>query len=225
MTPIAEPRSGAAAPPLARRIRRSLARSLGIVVLALGGWGGGLIWFASAIPRAPERPEAPTDAIVVLTGGASRLKAGLSLLAERRARKLFVSGVYRGIDVSELLRVARQSPGDVECCIVLGYAADNTAGNALETRDWMAAEGFSSLRLVTASYHIRRSLLEFRRAMPQATIIPHAVVPDGFHQDEWWRWPGTANLILAEYNKYLFALLRFGPSSEDRALPPTGARP
>ena len=129
------------------------------------------------------------------------------MLAEKRARKLFVSGVYRGVDVNELLRIARQSPADLECCIVLGYTADNTVGNAAETAAWMQAEGYASLRLVTANYHMRRSLVEFRHVLPQATIIPHHVFVENFRQDDWWRWPGTASLILSEYHKYLAAIV------------------
>lgn len=173
-------------------------------------WLGGLVWFAEQIPRAGTAtiPDAPTDAVVVLTGGPLRLKTGLAELEARRARKLFVSGVYRGVEVTELLQAARQEPAAVECCIVLGYTADNTAGNAAETRVWMAREDFHSLRLVTASYHMRRSLLEFREAMPAVAITPHPVFPDGFRRDAWWAWPGTLSLITAEYDKYLAAIVR-----------------
>ncbi len=171
-------------------------------------WLGGLIWFAATLPDAVESPTADTDAIVVLTGGSERLSAGIELLKQKRARKLFVSGVYRGVEVAELLRLSRQTPEEVECCIVLGYAADNTLGNALETAAWMSEQKFRSLRLVTGSYHMRRSLLEFQGAMPEVEVIPHPVFPDAVKQDEWWMWPGTAHLIATEYMKYLVAFIR-----------------
>ena len=164
------------------------------------------MWFAETVPRAIDDPETVTDAVVVLTGGSGRLGVGLSLLAQKRAKKLFVSGVYQGVDVAELLRISRQSPRELECCVVLGYSADDTAGNARETAEWMAQEGYASLRLVTANYHMRRSLLEFRRVMPEVALIPHPVFPPNFKGEEWWRWPGTASLILIEYSKYLVAL-------------------
>ena len=119
----------------------------------------------------------------MLTGGPLRLKEGLALLTEGRAGKMLVSGVNRGVELPELLRVAGTAPLSVACCVELGYAADNTAGNADETRAWMAKEGFSSLRLVTANYHMPRSLLEFRRAMPAARIVPHPVLPDSFRRE------------------------------------------
>ena len=55
---------------------------------------------------------------------------------------------------------------------------------------------------------MRRSLLEFRSAMPAARIVPHPVFPLAVKQAQWWRWPGTAELIASEYNKYLLALVR-----------------
>lgn len=149
-----------------------------------------------------------TDAIVVLTGGSDRLPAGFELLRAGEGRKLFISGVYRGVEVRELLALSRQAPGDLECCIALGYAADDTEGNAAETAVWMRAQGFRSLRLVTANYHMPRSLVEFRRALPEATIIPHPVAPRSVRLEGWWRWPGTASLIADEYNKFLLAWAR-----------------
>ncbi len=187
-------------------IRVTAICGLALIVLATS-WAAGLVWFTSRIPTPGPLPLGATKAIVVLTGGSDRLAEGLKLLEAGRAEKLFVSGVYRGVDVAALLRVARQAPGDLECCIVLGYAADSTAGNARETASWMRAEGYRSMRLVTASYHMPRSLLEFRRALSDVEIIAHPVFPAQFKHSEWWLWPGTAALIAREYNKYLMARL------------------
>lgn len=191
-----------------RRNARALLPVVAVFAALAAVWLGGMVWFANAIPDEAETDDRVTDAIVVLTGGSDRLAEGLKLLASGLARKLFVSGVYRGVEVRELLHLARREPSEIECCVVLGYSADNTKGNARETAIWLEREGFHSLRLVTASYHMPRSLLEFRRAMPAAEIVPHPVFPDRFKQSEWWRWPGTAALIAREYNKYLLALVR-----------------
>jgi uncharacterized SAM-binding protein YcdF (DUF218 family) len=179
-----------------------------IAVSATGAWLGGLFWFAAKVPHsggtAPER----TEAIVVLTGGSGRLAAGLRLLSEGYGRKLFVSGVARGVDVAALLRVAKRQPQELICCIDVGYAADNTAGNAGETASWLRAQGYRSITLVTANYHMPRSLLEFHRAMPRIKIVPHPVFPRGFKLARWWQWPGTATLLVSEYTKFLLALLQ-----------------
>ncbi len=178
---------------------------IGLVALA-ATWLGGLVWYANDIPRAIDDTTTMTDAVVVLTGGSGRVDVGLALLAERRASKLFVSGVARDVDLDQLLKVSmRQDARNLRDRIALGHEAGDTPGNARETADWMAKEGFASLRLVTASYHMRRSLREFRRALPDAVIIPHPVFPTGFRLAEWWRWPGTLSLLASEYSKYLIA--------------------
>jgi len=178
------------------------------LLFGLALWTAGLVRFAGQIPSGVDDPLSRTDAIVVLTGGSERLATGVRLLAEGRAGKLFVSGVHRGVDVSQLLRVARRAPQEVDCCIVLGHDADDTVGNARETALWIAAEGYRSLRLVTANYHMRRSLLEFRRALPQVTIVAHPVTPPHVKRQDWWRFPGTASLLIGEYNKFLVAAFR-----------------
>ena len=187
---------------------RWLLRLVLLVVLAALFWSIGLLWFATLLPDELNSVERKTDAIVVLTGGSGRLSQGLKLLADQQADKLFVSGVYRGVDIQELLRISKQEPQELECCIVLGYEADNTRGNAIETAAWMRREGFRSLRLVTATYHMPRSLLEFRRSMPDIEIVSHPILSENFKQDDWWRWPGSRNLLIREYSKYLVAHLR-----------------
>ena len=171
-------------------------------------WLGGLIWYASLIPSPSEPSMAKSKAIVVLTGGSDRMAEGLRLLERGLAQKLFISGVYHRVEVKELLRVAKKNPNELECCIELGYTAGNTAGNAYETAAWMEKEGFQSLRLVTASYHMPRSLLEFHRVMPAIEIIAHPVFPEGFKGEKWWLWPGSTTLIASEFGKYLMAFIR-----------------
>lgn len=189
-----------------RSAARWLFQSLGVAVLVLAAWLGALFWYADRIPATPPSAGERTDAIVVLTGGRGRLSEGLRLLAEGRGERLFVSGVYRGIDVDALLQLARRKPDDVECCITIGYAADNTAGNARETALWMRAVGNDSLRLVTANYHMPRSLLEFRRALPEIRIVAHPVFPEGFKRECWWCWRNSLLLVASEFLKYLAAL-------------------
>ncbi len=180
----------------------------GALILCAVVWLVGLVWFATQLPASVTNGEQKTDAIVVLTGGRGRVHQGLELLSQKRAKKLFISGVYRGIDVKELLRVSRQSPEELACCVSLGYQADDTQGNAAETAAWMREQGLHSLRLVTSAYHMPRSLLEFRRAMPDIAIVPHPVLPEQSQPEGWKRWPGRAGLIVSEFSKYLVALIR-----------------
>jgi uncharacterized SAM-binding protein YcdF (DUF218 family) len=188
--------------PLQRALRLTAIMGAGICSL----WLAGLGWFAT--PPAGDLQTAPTDAIVVLTGGSQRLQTGFDLLREGKGRKLFVSGVSHQVDLNDLLRASGNAPDWALCCVVLGHEAEDTLGNAYETSQWMRRQGFRSLRLVTAWYHMPRSLLEFDRAMPEMDIVAHPVFPDQVKQGRWWAWRGTAVLLVGEYIKYLAALLR-----------------
>ncbi len=191
-----------------RRSQRYRRLFFALTIALILFWSAGLLAFLRALPDGVDDNATVTDSIVVLTGGSLRLKTGLTLLQEGRAERLFVSGVHRGVDVQQLLRNARQSPEAAECCISLGHEADDTAGNAAETSAWMAKNGYRSMRLVTAAYHMPRSLIEFRNTMPDVQIITHPVFPAQVKLEAWWRWPGTAGLIFVEYSKYLVARIR-----------------
>jgi uncharacterized SAM-binding protein YcdF (DUF218 family) len=183
-------------------LRRIAIAAAGVCVL----WLTGLVWFAT--PPAIEATAPPTDAIVVLTGGSLRLQSGFELLREGKGRKLFVSGVNQQVDLDDLLRLSGNAAERAQCCVALGHEADNTLGNAHETARWIRSQGFRSLRLVTAWYHMPRSLLEFDRAMPEIDIVAHPVFPEQVKQEHWWMWRGTAALLVSEYVKYLAALSR-----------------
>ena len=193
--------------------RRGKIRSFGCLILILVTWFSGLIWFTANIPKTKINSRIQTDAIVVLTGGAGRLEEGFKLLdTEKLAKQLFVSGAARGVDVKALLKVAKRRPTNLNCCITIGYDADNTIGNAYETSHWMRANQFRSLRLVTSNYHMLRSLEVFHRILPNITIVSHPVLPKTFNVKYWWRNLDASKMIFSEYNKYLVTLLLFlGP--------------
>lgn len=179
-------------------------------------WGVGLLWFASTIPTAVDDTATLTDAIVVLTGGSERIETGLALLDEGLADRLFVSGAGEQVKTGDLLPRTGSLKPELRDNITVGTAASNTPGNAIETATWARSAGVHSIRLVTAGYHMRRSLLEFHAAMPGVVIVPHAVFPPNVKTD-WWRWPGTTSLIAREYSKFLvtWAIQRSGLLSEE----------
>ena len=189
------------------KTRRAILGLLTVLIVAII-WGVGLFRFAAAIPTEVEDSDTRTDAIVVLTGGSGRLSEGLELLARNLADKLFVSGVYRGVDVNKLIELSQHTPEEFNCCVEIGHSAGDTAGNAAETASWARRHKITSLRIVTSNYHMPRSLLEFREMMPQAVFIPHPVFSRNVKQDRWWTWPGTSTLIVGEYNKFLLVWLR-----------------
>jgi uncharacterized SAM-binding protein YcdF (DUF218 family) len=185
-------------------ILRKLAIAGAVICLL---WVAGLVWFVTPPPS--ESQGSPTDAIVVLTGGNSRLRSGIDLMREGKGRALFVSGVSEQVGLDELLReTGKRTPRWLACCIVIGHEATNTRGNAIETAHWMRRQGYHSLRLVTSWYHMPRSLLEFRSAMPDVEIVPHPVFSERDAEERYWAWHGRAALLIGEYAKYLVTLFR-----------------
>jgi len=200
------------------------------VAIGVGiAWTVGLLWFASTLPAGVNDRATPTDAIVVLTGGSERVETGIALLTEGLARQLFVSGVGGQARVEDLIKESALAGPELKTHITVGNAASNTPGNAAETAAWARAENVQSIRLVTAAYHMRRSLLELRDAMPGVQIIPHPVFPANVKAD-WWRWPGTAGLYAREYTKYLATWIWLGlglggTNATWEATPPVPAPP
>ena len=186
------------------RFWRGLALAL---VLLIFIWFGGLLQFVMTLPMSIERPNGTSDGIVVLTGGAERIDEGLSLLTAGQAKTLLITGVDPATTAEALQARNASAIAKFECCIELGHLARDTRGNAIETALWVERDGHRSLRLVTASYHMPRTLLLFRLAMPDTDLIAHPVFPMHVKLDAWWRYPGTARLLAVEYTKYLISLI------------------
>ncbi len=186
---------------------RFLVFGLCAVGIAFGLWFYGFIRFVEIIPRHTQEGETNPQAIVILTGGNGRLQAGFDLLARKGADGLLISGVDPGVDPESLLSVSGIDARLWRDQISVGYQARDTIGNAEETAAWIKGRGLRSVHLVTENYHLPRSLRIFRRVMPDLEIIPYAVVSDNIHLDSWWQWPGTTQLLIGEYNKYLIVCL------------------
>ncbi|KJS36883.1 MAG: hypothetical protein VR70_13490 [Rhodospirillaceae bacterium BRH_c57] len=194
---------------MTERVVHVAGRVVVFVLAVLALWIPGLVWFAASMPSEPAATSPPTEAVVVLTGGSERLRTGLDLLEAGAAEHLFVSGVHPGTTLDALLAEVRPAlPEDARARIELGHVAADTVGNAIETAVWVRERDVSSLRLVTAGYHMQRSLLEFRTALPDVVIVPHPVFPENVKQGDWWRYSGTTLLFATEYTKYLVAHLR-----------------
>lgn len=209
------PRSG---PGLAERMVRLLGRLVVAVLAVLALWLPGLVWFAASMPGEAPSVQHRTEAVVVLTGGSERLRTGLDLLEAGAADRLFISGVHPGTGLEALLAEVRPNlPATLRDHIELGHVAADTVGNAIETAVWARERRVTSLRLVTAGYHMPRSLLEFKAALPDVAVVPHPVFPDNVKQEDWWRYPGTTLLFATEYTKYLVAHLRLMLPDRPRA--------
>lgn len=185
-------------------------------ILALLFWLCGLFLFVRdagdfAAQPAPEK----ADGIVVLTGAKERVPTGLDLLVRGTAPLLLVSGIGEmrgdaGDMADRLVPLGHPARAFLPCCITLGTYAEDTPGNAIETRNWAEKHRLKRLIVVTSAYHMRRALIEMRARAPQLFFRGFAAPAPQVHLDGFWNWPGSASLLAEEYNKCLFALLRAG---------------
>jgi uncharacterized SAM-binding protein YcdF (DUF218 family) len=178
--------------------------------IAAGGIMGvaGFLLFSNLIVNGQPKDVVTADAIVVLTGGEARIPEAIRLLREGKGKRLLISGVNPATKRGELAELAPNSKKLFRCCIDVGHEARDTPGNADETREWVRERGFKSLIVVTASYHMPRSLAELRRALPDTRLIPYAVNPSNVHIDRWWAHRGTLKLLASEYLKFVPAFAR-----------------
>lgn len=194
-----------------RNLPRDLVIAGAIVcVLLLAGF----FRFLTVHDRNDGADERLADAIVVLTGGAARVETGLKLLRWRRGKRLLISGVHPATTLKQLVRSTKTPKRLFDCCVDLGRVAKNTKGNAQEAASWAAAHGFDSLILVTSSYHMPRSVLEFSNALPGVKLIPYVVQRP---TARWWNNPQIFSLFALEYSKFLLAWVRTGVFSNGQA--------
>ena len=189
--------------------------ALWLALAAAGIWLAGFFYFVVVIGASPPPDPPRADGIVVLTGGADRIADGLRLLAAGKGRELLVSGVASRLDLALMARHAGLDPAPLAGHVTLGRAALSTRGNAAEAALWARQNGFRSLILVTATYHMPRARAEFARAMPDVTLYAAAVVPPAMRS--LWQWT-TLRLLAVEYSKFLIAasgLLAWLPTPEE----------
>ena len=186
------------------------ARTLAVIFVVLMIWTAGLLAFVGRIDRSTPAATPPVaDGVVALTGHSdARIAAALMLLESGRAQRMLISGVDRHVSRDELQTITGADKPMFDCCVDLGFTAENTTGNARETAEWAASKGYVTLILVTADYHMPRARLELRAAMPQATIIPYPVATGELSAASWWKTGLGAQRMILEYCKYLAVLGR-----------------
>ena len=176
----------------------------GVIAGTLLVYLAGFLIFLARMPVAPgASPRA--DAIVALTGGVARLDTAVALLEKGAGQRLLISGVDMETEKETLGRMAGGGPR-FACCADVGYAADDTHGNAEEAAGWAREHKYKSLIIVTARYHMPRALREFADVMPEVAVTPYPVENGSVDMASWWRHRDTAVLLQREYIKYLGAL-------------------
>jgi len=152
-----------------------------LVSCLLIAWVGGFFLYLYQIHHFKETHPL-TEGIVILTGGKGRIKKGIQL------KEITTSPPYEGH-------------------IDLGFNATTTRENAKEVSDWNKEKSCSSLTVVTSHYHIPRSLLELKAALPHIILIPYPIISPSFQNRRWLSEPDLWQLLFKEYNKYLIVFL------------------
>lgn len=168
------------------------------------------------------------DGVVALTGGELRIDTAYRLFERGIGKRLLISGVYPGTSKEKLVdmlagpvptdKTAEKTRESRVLHIDVGYAAESTQGNAREAAAWARFYHFGTLLIVTARYHMPRSLSEFREAMPGVVLVPYPIDPESIPKD-WWHHGRAIRVLHHEYAKYLaatvLAWLGLEPTEED----------
>ena len=193
-------------------LRRFLLATALVTGLLLVSLAGSFVYFTQTLAMGPGESVARADGIVVLTGGASRIDFALSLLAREKARRLLISGVNPSTTREDIRNTnATENPANAamfDCCIDIDRIARSTIGNARESAEWVRRNDFSSVIVVTSSYHMPRAMLEFRRILNDTTLMAYPVVANPQNLGHWWQDGGTFRLLVAEYLKFAAAIAR-----------------
>ena len=121
----------------------------------------------------------------------------MTLLKAGKGKRLLVSGVHPDVVKNELSVLTGADPALFKCCVDLDRDARDTFENATESAKWVHKHNFDTLILVTADYHMQRSSILFRRAMPNVKIITHPVSG-----------AMSVGTLAREYSKYLAILVQ-----------------
>ena len=157
----------------------------------------GFVLFAVTLGKPAGSSAAKTDAAVVLTGGSGRIEHGIMVIRNRQAKRLLVAGADPLVTKADLIRRLGGSARLVNCCVDLGSESVDTRSNAEEAKRWLAKHEYSSLRLITSDWHMRRARYEFQRVLGR----DYELRTDAVRTE-----PGFLTLF-AEYNKYVLRRL------------------
>lgn len=188
-----------------RFLRNSVLALMVLAAIFSGGFGLFALHISALTP--PKEIQA-ADAIIVLTGGRSRLGAALELLRSGKGQRLLISGVNPVADADDLSAATGAERALFTCCVDIDHAAVDTIGNAEESAKWVRANAFDSVILVTSNYHMPRSLLEMRRYVETAAVQPYPVVNTPIGNGGWLTKPKVLRVLFKEYTKYLAAVVR-----------------
>ncbi len=156
----------------------------------------GAFWLS--LPSQPKEADlSQIEGISIFTGGKGRLDAGLSMVKSGFNKPVLVTGVNTKVSVQELADVFGLGMQDLST-VTWDYRALSTSGNVRQTKLWASRYQLKKIIVITAAYHMPRSLTLFERLAPELQIVPYPVFPEGV----------SYRLLVSEFMKSL--LVRLG---------------
>ncbi|MCV6599261.1 MAG: YdcF family protein [Alphaproteobacteria bacterium] len=141
---------------------------------------------------------------IVLTGGNSRISESINLLEKGATSKVFLSGVNKNVNKEDILEDSFDKYKDH---FFLGYKAEDTRGNVIESEEWLLNNHIKEVRVITSDYHLLRAKVEFKRSLPGIKKVWYGVntIDENFFNSlENWK------LLCGEYNKFIYVLFNYG---------------
>jgi uncharacterized SAM-binding protein YcdF (DUF218 family) len=159
-------------------------------------------------PLIPDDLSEKTDAIVVFTGSANRVKTGAELFKNKMAKFLYISGVNQKTTKNMILEKIGFSNLNIDHIFI--DFAKNTEENVLHVAKWIKENNIKSIRLVTNCYHINRAQLLIANKLPELKIISYCVQENNKHKNR-TKFMTTLEEILPElwYARYEFLKFQY----------------
>ena len=137
--------------------------------------------------------------IVVLTGNAGRLVVGLDLMSNNIESRMLITGVAKVVKYSEIIKNTDIKRDRID----LGYKAQTTLGNAIETSLWIKEYDIQDIILVTDNWHMQRALLLFNITMPNIKISPYPIESINITIEDLFQFDKKTFFIYKEHLKYI----------------------
>jgi uncharacterized SAM-binding protein YcdF (DUF218 family) len=156
-------------------------------------------------------PPRPADAAVVLAGDPDyeRTLSAARMLLAGEVRLLILTGGEPGPgDSAESLRAVALRAGVPEDRIRMEQVSHSTRGSMEAIRPILEREAVRRLAVVTSPYHQRRALWTARRTLRAVAIVSRPAQPAGWKPEGWWKTRWGRRIVLGEYGKLAYYLLR-----------------
>lgn len=153
----------------------------------VGSLGGGWAFYQESIKVSRQNVTSweidhKADCAVVLTGGAGRVREGFDLLAQKRIKKLIISGVF---PQAKLRDIFPQWPfyGRIDTSdVILEKRSETTYGNAQQSLPLVEALHCRDLILITSRLHMYRAQKIFVAIFPpHFPIYPRSVIQGSYN--------------------------------------------